>query len=80
MAFRHRESLKHGCLFSSLTHPDGLLEDGDFPGEVVVLDLQRLDVRLDLGVRLLGHLPRLHHLLLELPHQHRLFLKQEEAK
>ena len=61
----------------SRTHPDGLLEDGDLPGEVVVLDLKRLDVRLDLGVRLLRHLPRLHHLLFELPHQHRLFLKQE---
>ena len=72
-----------GCVIGSLlfpTYPDGLLEDGDLPGEVVVLDLERLDVRLDLRVGLLGLLPRLHHLLLQLPHQHRLFLQGREKK
>ena len=65
---------------SSLTHPDGLLEDGDLPGEVVVLDLERLDVRLDLRVGLLGLLPRLDHLLLELTHQHGLFLEGRKTQ
>ena len=64
------------------SHLYRLLEDGDFPREVVVLDLQRLDVGLDLRVRLLGVLPGLDDLLLQLSDQHGLFLektRQEES-
>ncbi len=59
----------------AITDLDGFLEDSNLPGEVIVLQLQALDVRLDLGVGLLVQLPRLHQLLLQLPHKHRLLLQ-----
>ena len=53
---------------------DGVPQDGHFPGEMVILRVHGLHLLADLQARVLhGSNPQF---LLQLPHQHRLFLKQ----